>query len=127
VTDSPAKRSVLVVDDERDARDVMGDLLARAGYEIFYASNGAEAIALLKRRRVDLVVMDLLMPVMDGIAATRRLKSDASTANIPILAVTGDAGGALREDAIEAGCDTYMVKPLDSVAFISLVRHWVAP
>jgi two-component system sensor histidine kinase/response regulator len=125
VTASPAKATILVVDDERDARDIAGSLLANAGYEVLYAGNGAEAIALLRRRPVDLIVMDMMMPVMDGIAATRKLKSDPATAGIPILAITGDPGDALREDATAAGCDTYLIKPLNPVALISLVRHWV--
>jgi CheY-like chemotaxis protein len=116
---------ILVVDDERESRDLAGDLLARAGYDVMYAANGSEAIAVLSRRPVDLVVMDMMMPVMDGIAATRRLKSDGATAKIPILAVTGDPGDALKKEALEAGCDTYIVKPIDPVAFVSLVKHWI--
>jgi CheY-like chemotaxis protein len=125
VTDAPARATILVVDDERDARDIAGSLLANAGFDVLYAGNGAEAIALLRRRPVDLIVMDMMMPVMDGIAATRKLKGNAATAGIPILAITGDPGDALREEALAAGCDTYLVKPLHPVALISLVRHWV--
>jgi CheY-like chemotaxis protein len=125
VTVAPARSTILVVDDERDARDLAGSLLANAGYDVLYAANGAEAIALLGRRPVDLIVMDMMMPVMDGITATRRLKSNAATSRIPILAITGDPGDALREEATAAGCDTYLVKPLNPVALISLVQHWV--
>jgi CheY-like chemotaxis protein len=125
VTAPAAKKTILVVDDEREVRDVLGALLDRAGYSVFYASNGAEALSVVGRYSIDMIVLDLLMPVLDGIATIRRLKADLLTARIPILALTGDPGAALREEALQAGADTYSVKPLDSVAFISLVRHWV--
>jgi CheY-like chemotaxis protein len=124
VTAPPAKRTVLVVDDERESRDLAGDLLSHAGYQVLFAANGAEALRVVEGRAVNLIVMDMMMPVMDGITAIRRLKSDILTARIPILAITGDPGSMLRDEAIEAGCDTYLTKPIDPVAFISLVRHW---
>jgi len=127
VTSPPARSTILVVDDERESRDLSGELLAHAGYKVMYASNGAEALAIVDSYAIDFIVMDMMMPVMDGITAIRRLKSDIDTARIPILAVTGDHGDALREEATAAGCDTYMIKPFNPLAFISLVRHWVKP
>ena len=125
MTSSPVSATVLVVDDERDERDTTGDLLAQAGFDVLYASNGAEAVAILDRRAADLIVMDMMMPVMDGITAIGRIKSNDATARIPILVVTGDPGDALRADALAAGCDTYLVKPVNPVALISLVRRLV--
>ena len=122
---APPPRTVLVVDDERDSRDLAGELLAHAGYKVLYAANGLEAVNVASQWRVDLIVMDMMMPVMDGVTAIRRLKSDMLTARIPILAVTGDAGNALKEAATTAGCDTYITKPINPVAFISLVQHWL--
>lgn len=117
--------TVLVVDDERESRDIAGELLAHAGYKVLYASNGQEGVNTASQWAVDLIVMDMMMPVMDGVTAIRRLKSDMLTARIPILAVTGDAGDSLREAATEAGCDTFITKPVNPVAFISLVHHWL--
>jgi CheY-like chemotaxis protein len=125
VTEPSAKKTILVVDDEREVRDVIGALLDRSGYAVFYANNGAEALPIVDRYSIDMIVIDLLMPVMDGITTIRRLKSDILTARVPILALTGDPGAALRDEAMAAGADTYIVKPLDSVGFISLIRHWV--
>jgi CheY-like chemotaxis protein len=116
---------VLVVDDERAARDIAGELLATAGYGVMYAANGVEAIAVATQHKIDLVVMDMMMPVMDGATAIRRLKSDATTARTPILALTGDPGSVMRQEAMDAGCDTFLLKPLNPVAFVSLVRHWL--
>jgi CheY-like chemotaxis protein len=127
VTEPGTKKTILVVDDEREVRDVIGALLDRSGYAVFYANNGAEALSVVDKYSIDMIVLDLLMPVMDGIATIRRLKSDIMSARIPVLALTGDPGAALREEAMAAGADTYIVKPLDSVAFISLIRHWVGP
>jgi CheY-like chemotaxis protein len=117
--------TILVVDDERESRDIAGAVLAHAGYGVLYASNGVEALSIVGRSTVDLIVMDLMMPVMDGVTAIRRLKSGSQTAPIPILALTGDPGPALRLQAHEAGCDSYLIKPVNPAAFISLVRHWV--
>jgi CheY-like chemotaxis protein len=119
-----ARPTILVVDDERDSRDLTGDLLASAGYGVLYAGNGSEALTIVKQWHVDLIVMDMMMPIMDGVTAIRRLKSDALNARIPILAITGDPGSALRQQAVEAGCDTFMTKPISPPAFISLVRQW---
>lgn len=127
MTEPGTKKTILVVDDEREVRDVIGALLDRSGYAVFYANNGAEALSVVDKYSIDMIVLDLLMPVMDGIATIRRLKSDIMSARIPVLALTGDPGAALREEAMAAGADTYIVKPLDSVAFISLIRHWVGP
>jgi CheY-like chemotaxis protein len=127
VSNPPSKSTILVVDDERDSRDMTGELLAHAGYQVMYASHGMEALSIVDRYSIDFIVMDMMMPVMDGITAIRRLKSDIDTARIPVLAVTGDHGAALREEATAAGCDTYVIKPIEPVSFISLVRHWVKP
>ena len=126
MSDTPAKRTILVADDEKQSRELAGALLAHAGYHVLYAMNGAEAVSIAGEWAVDLIVMDMMMPVMDGIEATRKLKSDILTARIPILAVTGDPGDALRQDATEAGCDTFIIKPINPVAFVSLVHHWVS-
>jgi two-component system, OmpR family, response regulator VanR len=125
VTVPPTQKTILVVDDEKDVRDVIGAMLARAGYKIMYANNGMDALAVVDRHAVDMIVIDMLMPVLDGLATIRRLKSDIVSARIPILAVTGDPGSMLRDEAVAAGCDTYLIKPIDPVGLISLVRHWV--
>jgi CheY-like chemotaxis protein len=124
VTAQP-KSTILVVDDERESRDFSGDLLAHAGHNVLFASTGAEALRAVDRYNVDLIVMDMIMPVMDGLAAIRKLKAGDGTSRIPVLAITGDPGSLLESDARAAGCDAYIVKPVDPSAFISLVGHWL--
>jgi CheY-like chemotaxis protein len=118
--------TVLVVDDDRESRELAGALLTHAGYDVLYAANGVEAVAIAEQWAIDLIVLDMRMPVMDGIAVIRNLKSDILTARVPILALTGDPGDALRLEATEAGCDTFITKPINPVAFVSLVQHWVS-
>jgi CheY-like chemotaxis protein len=125
VTGPAPKKTILVAEDEKESRDLVGELLTQAGYSVLYASNGVEAVNIAGKWAVDLIVMDMMMPVMDGIKATRKLKSDILTARVPILALTGDAGNALRQEATEAGCDTFMLKPINPIAFVGLVHHWV--
>ncbi len=80
---------VLVVDDFADAREMYGEYLKFCGFRVAEAQNGVEAIDKAKRLKPDLILMDLSMPVVDGWEATRRLKADASTKGIPVVALTG--------------------------------------
>jgi CheY-like chemotaxis protein len=117
--------TVLVADDQEFVRELIAELLEQAGYRVLQAGDGAEAIRMIHADRPGLVVMDVIMPVMDGLAATRKLKADPATASIPILVLTGDQAEATRENALAAGCNTYMAKPLNPMAFVSLVNHWL--
>jgi two-component system, cell cycle response regulator DivK len=81
-------RRVLVVDDYEDARELLGLILAHVGFEVLLAANGADAVAIAQRERPDIVVMDLFMPGMDGIEATRRIKADPTVQHMPVIAYT---------------------------------------
>jgi two-component system cell cycle response regulator DivK len=83
------------------------------GFEMSVAKDGAEAIALATKNPPDLILMDLNLPVMDGWAATERLKADSRTASIPIIALTAHAMSGDRERALAAGCDEFDTKPID--------------
>jgi CheY-like chemotaxis protein len=80
---------VLIVDDFEDNREMYAEYLSYSGYRVEQASDGEQAVELAQRIRPDVVVMDLSLPVMDGWEATRRLKSDPRTRNIPVIALTG--------------------------------------
>src|SRR5471032_2344569 len=86
---------------------------AVGGYEILTAANGAEGIAKAAAERPDLILMDLNLPVLDGWEATRRLKADPATRNIPIIALTAHAMAGDREKALAAGSDDFDTKPID--------------
>src|SRR3954470_9238390 len=105
------KPIVLLVDDYPDAREMYAEYLEFSGYEIVQAGNGVEAIERALDSRPDVILMDLSLPVMDGWEATRRLKADEATKNIPVLAVTGHALSGVSNDAKKAGCDGFITKP----------------
>jgi CheY-like chemotaxis protein len=100
----------VVVDDFADAREMYGEYLKFCGFRVAEAQNGVEAIDKAKRLKPDLILMDLSMPVVDGWEATRRLKADASTKGIPVVALTGHAMAGHSESK-SAGCDVVITKP----------------
>jgi CheY-like chemotaxis protein len=102
---------VLVVDDYPDAREMYCEYLEYSGFEVIAAGNGMEALERAVDERPDIILMDLSLPVMDGWEATRRLKSDARTAKIPVVALTGHALAGYSEGARQAGCDAFVTKP----------------
>ena len=110
-TKNKSEPLVLVVDDFADAREMYGEYLKFCGFRVAEAQNGVEAIDKAKRLKPDLILMDLSMPVVDGWEATRRLKADASTKGIPVVALTGHAMAGHSESAKSAGCDVVITKP----------------
>lgn len=106
--DSPL---ILLVDDFPDNREMYAQYLKFSGMRVAEASNGHEALDRAFQLHPDLIVMDLSLPAMDGWEATRRLKSDARTRDIPVVALTGHALEGYSKGAMEAGCDGFITKP----------------
>jgi CheY-like chemotaxis protein len=106
-----ARPLVLVVEDYQDAREMYGEYLRFTGFDVVEASNGYEAIDRATTLQPDIVLMDLALPKMDGWEATRLLKSDARTKDIPIVALTGHALAGHADSATRAGCDAFVTKP----------------
>lgn len=107
---------ILVAEDFDDTRSMIKTLLEMKGHRVFEAVNGQEAVEIAAREHPDLILMDLNMPVMDGIAATRRLREDLCTCDVPVVAVTAHCGGegnGWRERALSAGCLECVPKPVD--------------
>jgi two-component system, cell cycle response regulator DivK len=102
---------VLLVDDYPDARDMYSEYLQFSGFDVVQAANGIEALERALEAAPDIILMDLALPVMDGWEATRRLKSDARTAGIPVVALTGHVLGDISDGAKKAGCDAFVTKP----------------
>jgi CheY-like chemotaxis protein len=94
-------------------RDMLSRRLVRAGYAVEIAFDGQSGVDMVQVRAPDLILMDMSLPVLDGWEATRRLKSDASTQSIPIIALTAHAMSSDREKALDAGCDDYDTKPIE--------------
>lgn len=108
-----APKKILIVDDNEDNRDLTAKVLKRFGYRIIEAVDGEEALTKAFNEKPDLILMDRSLPKMDGLEVTRRLKRDASTKHIVILALTAHAMRGDKEKAIEAGCEGYISKPID--------------
>lgn len=111
--------SILVVEDNEWSRDLLARWLLRRGYHVMLAVDGREAISKAKYLAPDLIIMDLSLPEIDGWEATRRLKGDPSTRDIPVVALTAHAMASDRQKAMSAGCDDFHTKPVD---FDSLLR-----
>ena len=104
---------ILLVEDNELNRDMLSRRLKRKGFEVICAEDGQEGIDVAQSESPDIVLMDLSLPVVDGWAASKKLKSEATTKSIPIIALTAHAMKGDREKAIEAGCDDYDTKPID--------------
>lgn len=104
---------ILLVEDEPGIREMLTRRLVKRGYEVMVASDGEEACRLVASARPDLVLMDMKMPVLDGLDATRRLRADERTRAIPVIGLSCYAMQGDQEKALEAGCDDYETKPVD--------------
>lgn len=117
---------ILVIEDNEWSRDMLGRRLSRRGYQVILAADGKRGIAAARAQQPDLIVMDLSLPEIDGWEATRRLKADATTAPIPIVALTAHAMASDRERALGAGCDDYYTKPVDFERLVSALETLIA-
>ena len=116
---------ILVVEDDSDNRGMVVKVLTVAGYGVLEAADGASAVTVARREHPNLIVMDLAMPGVDGWEASRRLKSDPATADIPIIALTAFAMRGDEERAREAGCDGYLSKPCRPQTIRDTVRRFL--
>jgi len=104
---------ILVVEDFEDSRFMMRRLLEMAGYSVVEASDGEQAVELAVQERPALILMDLSLPKLDGLAATRQIRQHRRVSKIPIVAVSAHDSAESRSEALEAGCDEYVTKPID--------------
>ena len=118
-------KRILVVEDQEDNRQILRDLLGSAEYEMTEAENGEEALAAVVRDKPDLILMDIQLPIMDGYEATRRIKADPATRNIPIIVVTSYALSGDEGKAREAGCDAYVTKPYSPRQLLAKIREYL--
>ena len=104
-------KKALVVEDHPDMLYVLTMQMERLGFAVVSASNGKEGVEIAIKEKPNLILMDIMMPVMDGREATRRIRSNKETENIPILATTAITKKSQLRECIEAGCNDYIVKP----------------
>lgn len=118
---------ILLAEDDEINRDMLSRRLIRKGYEVVMAVDGIEALEKVYSENPDLILMDLSLPGMDGWEATRRLKQDNRTSHIPIIALTAHALKSDRENAIEAGCDDFDIKPVEFSRLIAKIENQLNP
>jgi CheY-like chemotaxis protein len=118
----PRPQRVLVVDDDSDIRHIWEMWLTYWGFRVEEAANGADALDKAAAHPPDLVLMDIWMPVLDGIAATRRLKTDARTSDVPVLALSADGYPPAPQRALQAGCEAFLQKPVDPDTLLDAIR-----
>ncbi len=113
---------VLIVEDDELNRDSLRRLLRRRGYDILLAVDGEEALAVARAELPDVILMDMRLPGIDGWEATRRLKADPATRELPIIALTAHAMASDRAEALAAGCDDHDTKPVDLERLLAKIR-----
>lgn len=114
--------TILVVDDFDDTRLMMRLWLQKRGYRVVEASDGLEALDVARREVPDLVIMDIEMPAMDGLAATRRIREEENLRDVPVVAVSAYGEEHWRDRAIEAGCNEYVSTPFDPRELNELIK-----
>jgi CheY-like chemotaxis protein len=120
-----SNETILVIEDNPINLELIQHLLVKAGYTVHTAMEAEEAQKLLVTLRPALIVMDIQLPGMDGLTFTRLLKADATMQNIPIVALTAYAMEGDEQKALDAGCDEYISKPIDTRAFVPIITHHI--
>ena len=121
------RQRILVVEDQEDNRRILRDLLSSAGFELMEASTGDEGVRLAELNRPDLILMDVQMPVLDGIRAVERIRRNPQFAALPIIATTAHALSGDRERCLKAGMNDYLAKPLDPAQLYAIMLRWLPP
>lgn len=121
------QRTVMVVEDFEDNRFMMRRLLEMSGYRVVEAVNGEQAVEIATRERPHLILMDLSLPVLDGLAATRRIRQNEELRRVPIIAVSAHDTSDFHADALAAGCNDYVTKPIDFEQLEQLLSRLMPP
>ena len=119
-------KSILIVDDSRTTRRLVGLYLKSEGYALVQAENGLEALEKLAQGPVDLIITNMNMPHMDGVALTRSLKQDKALRSIPVVMLTTEAGEQERQSGLAAGVSAYLIKPVAQARLAQEVRRVLA-
>ena len=119
-------RRILIVEDNKIDVRLLKDILEWRGYETLQTGNGLEAISLAVAHLPDLILMDIRLPEISGLEVTRRLRGDARSRHIPIVAVTAFAMAWHEREALDSGCDAYISKPISILAFLRTVESFLS-
>lgn len=119
------RRTILVVDDFDDTRLLLRTWLERRGFHVIEAQNGKQAIAAAQTSQPDLIIMDVEMPELDGLSATRQIRQMDQLGNVPVLAVSAYGAEQFRDEALAAGCNEYVSTPFEPDELERLIRDFV--
>ncbi|HEY5885813.1 MAG TPA: response regulator [Pyrinomonadaceae bacterium] len=122
-----AMPKILLVEDTEDNRQMMKKLLEMSGYRVIEATNGEEAVQVTSNASPDLILMDLSLPIIDGLAATRLIRGLPNGAALPIVAVSAHDTADFHADALAAGCDAYITKPINYPELEEIVERLMTP
>lgn len=117
--------TVLVVEDFEDNRFMMRRLLEMSGYQVVEAVNGRQAVELAQKERPDIILMDLSLPMLDGLAATRQIRAHDGLGKTPIVAVSAHDSADFHAEALAAGCNEYVTKPIDFDQLVQLLSRLI--
>lgn len=120
-----SRKLILHVEDNQYNRKIIRDLLTKNSYEIMEAHNGEAALDVLAHRRPDLILMDVQLPKLSGLEATRRIRADPLLAEIPVIAITSFALSGDDRPALEAGCNAYLAKPFRPRDLLEMIRRFL--
>lgn len=118
---------VLLVEDDFNSRDIYGTILRAHGFDVLETDDGAASVGLARAHAPDVILMDMGVRGCDGWEATRRLKGQVETAGIPVVAITGHVLPEHRARAREAGCESFIAKPVEPLAIVVEVLRLLAP
>lgn len=119
------KKNILIVEDDFFLAQTLKDRFEFEGYGVSLAENGEAALKLMEENLPDLITMDILMPVMDGLTATRRIKAENKWKNIPIIVLTAKARKEDETAALEAGANDYLAKPFQANDLMGKIKKWM--
>lgn len=117
-----ANKTILVVDDEKDLLDLIEYNLKKEGFNVLKAENGEEGIAIAKEHKPDLVLMDIMMPKMDGMEAVEKMRADDELKSIPIIFLTARSDEKTEVEGLDKGGDDYITKPISTTKLISRIK-----
>jgi two-component system phosphate regulon response regulator PhoB len=115
--------TILIVDDEGPVREFLAELVQEAGHQALQAVHGREALEVVKAERPDLVLADVMLPILSGIELSRRLKADPDTGSIPVILMSS----AVAQPSHQAGADDFIDKPVNLEGIEAMIRRWLTP
>ena len=115
-------KKILIADDEEDIKTIVQLLLETQGYQIVTAFDGLDALDKVKTEKPDLILLDIMMPILDGFEVCKRLKDDPETASIPVIMLSASAHAESRQKGLDAGAVNYIVKPFEPEYLEEVVR-----